>query len=148
MQQSSATVVQRDLLLSESSYFYISLNLPNKECQRELCVSKDHSNPLCSSRELSPSYRRTLLGHLLFQEPFVMGAIHPLDSKKIPENDIMTARSEEIRAKFKGLKKKAVSPSETGIRARPCCSTHELHGHCHRHHHVEHGSVTESSPRV
>lgn len=34
-----------------------------------------------------------------------MGAIHPLDSKKIPENDIMTARSEEIRAKFGGGKK-------------------------------------------
>lgn len=30
-----------------------------------------------------------------------MGAIHPLDSKKITQNDIMTAISIEIQAKFR-----------------------------------------------
>jgi len=60
-----------------------------------------------------------------------MGAIHPLDSKKIAQNDIMTAVSEAIRAEFrkKPFLHHREESSEHRIRACPRCSTRGLRGH-------------------
>lgn len=110
MQQSSATVVQRDLLIYESYYknfiSRFSLNLQNKEWQRELRVSKAHSNSLCSIRDASVII--SVIQKNIIRAFILAGAVcnesysrFGQQKKKITANDIMTALSEEIQAEFR-----------------------------------------------